>query len=56
MSRSDYAHWNEEQDIVWWQEEGKHHGLNEPEDQSWRDEPEGDDESTDDGYIREERG
>lgn len=24
MSRSDYAHHNEEQDIVWWHEEGKH--------------------------------
>jgi len=23
MARSDYAHWNEEQDIVWWQEEGR---------------------------------
>lgn len=24
MSRADYAHWNEEADIVWWQEEGRH--------------------------------
>lgn len=24
MARSDYAHWNEEQDLVWWQEEGRH--------------------------------
>jgi hypothetical protein len=24
MSRSDYSHWNEEQDRVWWEEEGKH--------------------------------
>lgn len=24
MSRADYAHWNEEQDMVWWAEEGKH--------------------------------
>lgn len=27
MSRADYAHWNEEQDIVWWNEEGKHEDL-----------------------------
>lgn len=31
MSRADYAHWNEEQDLVWWQEEGRH-GSEEP---SW---------------------
>ena len=24
MSRADYAHWNEEADIIWWQEEGRH--------------------------------
>lgn len=24
MARSDYTHWNEEQDLVWWQEEGRH--------------------------------
>lgn len=24
MSRADYAHWNEEADIMWWEEEGKH--------------------------------
>jgi len=30
MARSDYAHWNEEQDRVWWEEEGKHHGDEEP--------------------------
>lgn len=24
MSRADYAHWNEEADRVWWEEEGKH--------------------------------
>lgn len=24
MSRADYAHWNEEQDRVWWEEEGRH--------------------------------
>jgi hypothetical protein len=24
MSRADYAHHNEEQDMIWWQEEGKH--------------------------------
>jgi hypothetical protein len=26
MSRSDYAHWNEEADRVWWEEEGRHAG------------------------------
>ena len=30
MARSDYAHWNEEADIVWWQEEGRHAGNEEP--------------------------
>ena len=41
MSRSDYAHWNEEQDRVWWEEEGKHQDdPNEWDDDSWRDEPE----------------
>jgi hypothetical protein len=24
MSRADYAHWNEDADMVWWQEEGRH--------------------------------
>lgn len=24
MARSDYEHWNEEADHVWWQEEGRH--------------------------------
>jgi hypothetical protein len=24
MARADYAHWNEEADLVWWQEEGRH--------------------------------
>jgi hypothetical protein len=24
MSRADYAHWNEEADLVWWAEEGRH--------------------------------
>lgn len=24
MPRSDYSHWNEEADRVWWEEEGKH--------------------------------
>ena len=51
MSRSDYAHHNEEQDRIWWEEEGKH--ANEPnddwDDDSWRDEPEDDEEDeTDD--------
>ena len=26
MSRADYAHWNEEADLVWWAEEGRHQG------------------------------
>lgn len=30
MARSDYDHWNEEADIVWWQEEGRHAGNEEP--------------------------
>jgi hypothetical protein len=29
-ARSDYAHWNEDQDYMWWQEEGRH-GSEEPE-------------------------
>lgn len=24
MSREDYAHWNEDADRVWWEEEGRH--------------------------------
>lgn len=32
MSRADYAHHNEEQDRIWWEEEGKHEGNNEPSD------------------------
>lgn len=24
MPLSDYAHWNEEAPIIWWQEEGRH--------------------------------
>jgi len=24
MARSDYAHWNEDADYMWWQEEGRH--------------------------------
>lgn len=24
MSRADYAHWNEDADYMWWQEEGRH--------------------------------
>ncbi len=26
MSRADYAHWNEEADHIWWQEEGRFGG------------------------------
>jgi hypothetical protein len=29
MSRADYAHWNEDADHMWWQEEGRH--VEEPE-------------------------
>ena len=31
MSREDYAHWNEDQDYMWWQEEGRHSANEEPE-------------------------
>jgi hypothetical protein len=24
MSRADYAHWNEDAEYMWWQEEGRH--------------------------------
>ena len=40
MPLADYAHWNEEAEQVWWQEEGRH--TEEPpevEDDDW--EPEG---------------
>jgi hypothetical protein len=40
MSRSDYAHWNEDADYMWWHEEGKH--VEEDRcnaDEDWRDEP-----------------
>lgn len=32
MARSDYSHWNEEQDRIWWEEEGKHEVDNDPRD------------------------
>ena len=37
MARSDYAHWNEDADRVWWQEEGRHETYEEPydEDGDW---------------------
>lgn len=31
MSRADYAHWNEEADRIWWEEEGKWEDDSEPE-------------------------
>ena len=31
MSRADYAHWNEDADMIWWQEEGRHAEYEEPE-------------------------
>lgn len=41
MPLSDYSHWNEEASRVWWEEEGKHEGMQEPtddnDDQDWRD-------------------
>lgn len=50
MARSDYAHWNEEADIVWWQEEGRHETYEEPDydndvpDNDWEDFDDDDDE------------
>jgi hypothetical protein len=53
MSRSDYAHWNEEADQVWWQEEGKHA---ESDAENARFEAEQDDyEGADDEYVRESK-
>lgn len=34
MARKDYEHWNEEADIIWWLEEGRHES--EPRD-DWED-------------------
>jgi hypothetical protein len=40
MPIADYAHWNEEAELVWWQEEGRH--AEKPsfqeDDDDWRDE------------------
>ncbi len=55
--RSDYAHWNEDQDYMWWEEVGKHAAsqANEPPDpdawyESWEaDDPEGEAEEDDEG-------
>ena len=30
MARSDYAHWNEDADMMWWLEEGRHETYEEP--------------------------
>jgi hypothetical protein len=38
MALSDYAHWNEEAPIIWWQEEGRH-GLGEID--GWGDDDDG---------------
>lgn len=35
MARSDYDHWNEEADYIWWQEEGRHGTYEEPDDDGW---------------------
>lgn len=32
MPLADYAHWNEEAERVWWEEEGKHETYERPED------------------------
>lgn len=38
MARSDYAHWNEDADLMWWNEEGRHTGTWEPDvDDLWDD-------------------
>jgi hypothetical protein len=42
MPLADYAHWNEDAEYMWWHEEGKHADAYEPpdpDDESWRDEP-----------------
>lgn len=36
MSRKDYDHWNEEADIMWWLEEGRHETYERPDyDSDW---------------------
>jgi len=40
MGREDYAHWNEEADLVWWLEEGRHGSNVDPYDEY--DTPDGD--------------
>lgn len=30
MSRADYAHWNEDADRIWWEEEGRHETYEKP--------------------------
>lgn len=47
MSRADYAHWNEEADIMWWQEEGKH--AEDDAISAWENRHD-DDDAYDDGY------
>lgn len=38
MARSDYAHWNEDADLMWWNEEGRHTVTWEPDvDDLWDD-------------------
>lgn len=49
MSRADYTHWNEEADLVWWAEEGRHIEEDRYDaDENWRDEPEPEPEPDDD--------
>lgn len=40
MALADYAHWNEDAEFMWWNEEGKFANDPEWDDESWRDEPE----------------
>lgn len=55
MARSDYAHYNEEADLVWWLEEGRHGSHDEPYDEydtpdgDWEDFEDEDDEPGEDG-------
>ena len=46
MPRADYAHWNEDADHMWWQEEGRHETYEEPYDDG--EAPDGDWEDFDD--------
>jgi len=50
MALSDYAHHNEEAQRIWWEEEGRWENEprdTDPDDESWRDEPESDEDEED---------